>query len=107
LSESPQSHRLLVNVLTSQDGIYSYIVNKLIVLLYVTNFNVHTAITPKSAVRYFCEFAIWRKMRTLSWLVGATPDGCCLQNSLCMKNQRKQERINLIVMMIRIVMVLW
>lgn len=105
MSESSLNHRLLVNVLTSQDGIYT--VNKLAVLLYVTNFNVHTTITPKITVRYFCEFAIRRKMWTLSWLVGATPEGCCLQNSLGMKSHCKHERIRLTVMMMtRIVKVI-
>ena len=89
--------------LTSQHGIYT--VNKLVDLLYVTNFNVHTTITPKSIVGYFCEFVIRQKMRKLSWLVRATTEGRCLQNSLCMKRQRKHESIKIIVI-IRIVMVI-
>jgi hypothetical protein len=104
LSENSQTHRLLVNVLTSQDGIYT--VNKRVDLLYVTNFNVHTTIRPTSTVRYFCEFVIRRKMPTPSWLVRANPEGCYLQNSLCLKRQRKHELIKLIVVMIRIVMVI-
>jgi hypothetical protein len=104
LSESSQYHTLLVHELTSKDGIL--IVNKLAVFLYVTNFNVHATVTPKDTVRYFCEFADRRKMRTLSWLVGTTAEGCCLQNSLCTKSQRKHERIKIIVIVIRIVVVI-
>jgi hypothetical protein len=105
LSESSQNHRLLVHELTTEDG--RYIVNKLVDVLYVTLFNIRATITPKNAVRYFCEFVIWRKMRTLSWLVRATPEGCYLQNSLCLKSQRKHERIKTVVMMMmRLVMVI-